>query len=62
MLHTVKKVAREARWGSKVEAFLCICTDAVLQTFEKLLGFFNRYAFCYVAIYSSGFVEVRILL
>ena len=37
--------------------YLLACLDSLLNMFEKAVKYFNRYAYCYVAIYGDGFVE-----
>lgn len=37
--------------------YILSCLDALLLVLEEAIKYFNRYAFCYVAIYGDNFLE-----
>lgn len=37
--------------------YLLSCLDTALKMLEKAVKYFNRYAYCYVAIYGDSFVD-----
>lgn len=54
ILKATRQMLREARKNRNAQIFLCII-ECCLSFIESLLEYFNRYAFCYVAIYGMDF-------
>ena len=54
ILKATQKMLQEIRNNRRDDMFLCII-DCLLSCLEQLLQIFNRYAFCYVAIYGYDF-------
>lgn len=54
ILKATRQMLREARKNRNAQMFLCII-ECCLSFIESLLEYFNRYAFCYVAIYGYDF-------
>ena len=52
-LTTLKSIAQEAERKGSSAACLARC---ILQCFERMMEYFNRWAFCYVGIYGTSFV------
>jgi hypothetical protein len=54
ILKATRQMLREAQKNKNAQVFLCII-QCLLGIIESLLEIFNRYAFCYVAIYGYDF-------
>ncbi|GMI45134.1 hypothetical protein TrCOL_g588 [Triparma columacea] len=54
ILKAIRQMLREAEKNKNAQVFLCVI-QCLLGCVESLLEYFNRYAFCYVAIYGYDF-------
>mmetsp|Transcript_13092 Transcript_13092/g.12687 ORF Transcript_13092/g.12687 Transcript_13092/m.12687 type:complete len:707 (+) Transcript_13092:119-2239(+) len=43
--------------GSSLRIYILSTLDFVLKSLDRVMGYFNRYAFCYVAIYGLDFLQ-----
>ena len=54
ILKAIRQMLREAEKNRNAQLFICL-VQCILSCVEALLEIFNRYAFCYVAIYGYDF-------
>ena len=54
VLKAIKQVLKEAQRNKNAQLLMC-CIMCILNMIESMLEFFNRYAYCYVAIYGYDF-------
>ncbi len=62
MLQYIKNQSQRRRGGQRgnenvVLAIVVCIIDFLLRIIEQILEYFNKYAFCYVAAYGTGFVR-----
>ncbi len=56
ILKAIRQMLREARNNKNAGLFICLI-DCILGCIESLLEYFNRYAYCFVAIYGYDFLK-----